>query len=138
MSIGGNYIQEPGGTLQIELGGVDWHDILQFEGEAQLLGGDVFISFWDNLAPQDGMSFDFLHAEKGGRGEFESVYGSDDWIWELAYMDIDTSIPWREVVQLTARSVSSPVPEPTTCSLLGLGILALAGMRRNRFRTGES
>ena len=104
----------------------------------KLLGGDLFISFWDSFAPQDGMNFDFLHAEQGGRGAFESVYGPEGWIWELAYMDTDTSIAGWEVVQLTARSVSSPAPEPTTSSLLGFGILALAGMRRRRFRAGKS
>lgn len=130
LTLGGNYIQNPGGSLEIELGSETWYDQLHVLGTADI-SGDLMLSFWADYLPQVGMTFDFLTAGLGGIGAFDEIYGPDGWKWDLLYVDIEgANTEGWDLIRLVAASGPNSVPEPSSALLLGSGLLALLGLRR--------
>ena len=74
-TINGDYTQESGGTLEIEIGGVipgDEHDVLNVTGNVTL-GGKLNINFINGYAPKEGDFFEFLQIGGAGTESFSDV-----------------------------------------------------------------
>ncbi len=81
LTIDGNYLQQSGGILEIEIGGVtsnSEHDLLHITGNATL-GGTLKLFFADGFAPQGGNpsteddTFDFIAVDGTINGSFSEV-----------------------------------------------------------------
>ncbi|MEX2168328.1 MAG: LamG domain-containing protein [Pirellulales bacterium] len=63
LTVQGNYIQQPGSTLAIEIGGLtegQSYDVLNVTGSMTLNGGTLSVSLIDGFMPAAGNSFDIL------------------------------------------------------------------------------
>ncbi|MGE0486265.1 MAG: hypothetical protein AB7Q81_19100, partial [Gammaproteobacteria bacterium] len=125
LTVDGDYQQNPGAILDIEIGGSDQgitYDLLAILGSA-LLAGDVEVSLFDGFVPNLGESFVFLEAAGGISGTFDNIFCTScaGVVFELFH--------GADFVSLTA--VAAPVPLPAGAWLL----LAPAGFvlaRRRR------
>jgi hypothetical protein len=75
LTIEGDFVQQAGGRLEIEVGGTtpdSAHDVLQATGAATL-GGTLAIAFINGFAPRAGQSFALLKAGGGINGSFANV-----------------------------------------------------------------
>lgn len=73
--IDGDYIQNPGGRLEIQIGGTMpevQHDLLQVTGEASL-AGKLSLDFINGFAPKKGQSFEFLKLGGVVTGRFDEI-----------------------------------------------------------------
>lgn len=130
LTINGNYTQA-GGILEIELGGTgeNQYDILNITGTADLNNGALKLLLYGGYIPTGDDSFDVVFA-KTITGLFTLDGSATGWTWNIAYLDLDSSIIGADTVRLTAEA---PVPIPPTVWLLGSGLVGLIGLRR-RFR----
>jgi len=132
LTIDGNYIQDPVGTLLIELGGYapgTDSDLLEITGTAQLDGG-LGVSLWNGFTPSDGDEFDILKAgELSGMFDANSLIFPKGWSWQIAYLDLDGNNTY-DTVRLTANSV----PVPAAVWLLASGLIGLVGLRHQKTR----
>jgi len=128
LTINGNYIQDALGILEIELGGLGNHDILNITGIADLAGTLKLLLYGDYTASEVkvGDFFDVLFAS-AITGEFTVNGSATGWNWNIAYLDFDTSVIGPDTVRLTAQA---PVPIPPTVWLLGAGLIGLFGIKR--------
>ncbi len=129
LTITGDYIQDPIGTLLIELGGntqgVDY-DYLNITGLA-VLGGILEVTLWNGFNPQNGDIFDILQAGSiSGEFDFNQLIMPNGWSWEIAYLNLDDGISGNDIVRLTANAV----PLPNAIWLLSSGVIGLIGIRR--------
>jgi hypothetical protein len=131
LTLDGNYVQLPGGVLDIQVAGTDSdsYDHFDVKGSVTLdAGGMLELDFIDGFAPQTGDVFDFMTATRTTTGS-----GFDDvMITGLApgfdYMLGKTS---GGGFGLTALNDGVSVPEPGSVALLlGGGLLMLKGRRR--------
>lgn len=130
LTIDGDFIQDPVGTLLIELGGynpgVD-SDLLEITGYA-FLDGRLEVSLWNGFTPADGDEFDILRAgEIVGGFDLNSLVFPKSWSWQIAYLDLDSNNTY-DTVRLTANSV----PVPAAIWLFASGLIGLVSIRRNR------
>ena len=75
LTIDGDYVQQPGGTLEIEIGGFvsgENHDLLVVTGDASL-GGELRVKFIDGFAPMEGDEFVFLDVQGAAALGFSDV-----------------------------------------------------------------
>ena len=120
--ITGNYIQTVAGTYEIELGGYNGgvdHDLVHVTGTATLDGAlDVLLI--DPFVPLLGDTFDVLVADGGIIDQGLDVTSLNAQVGGYSY-EIIAGTGSTEILRLTA------IPEPSTCTLLGLGVLGLLG-----------
>ncbi|MBL9172285.1 MAG: hypothetical protein JNL10_02010 [Verrucomicrobiales bacterium] len=75
LSVQGNYVQQAGGQLEIEIAGTKagtGYDVLQVSGAATV-GGVLKVNFTEGFAPKTGQTFPVLLAGGGITGTFERV-----------------------------------------------------------------
>ena len=133
VEIEGDYVQDPGATLEIELAGTDAADFdrVVVEGSAYL-SGVIQVLLLDGFMPSAGDVFEVLLAaaifdlgvdirlpDLGSRLALQA-----DWI---SSEDGDALVLWA---QGGAASAAVAVPEPATALLLAAGLLGLALQRR--------
>lgn len=127
--ITGNYVQTAAGTYEVELGGYNGgvdHDLVHVTGTATLDGAlDVLLI--DPFVPQLGDTFDVLIADGGIIDQGLDVHSLSPQIGGYLY-EIVAGAGSTEILRLTA------IPEPSTCTLLGLGVIGLLGLGRRRKR----
>ncbi len=82
LSISGNYSEEAGGNLEIQVFGPGISDLLTISGQASL-GGNLLVLTESNLA--DGATMTFLTAGAGINGIFDSISGSAVLGYSLQY-----------------------------------------------------
>ncbi len=128
--MGGNYIQEMNGLLEIEVGqaGID---LLMVEGSASL-GGSLMVLLLPPVDLVPGTEHDFLLAGDGITGMFDDMRVPLNRFGEPIFdVTVDNNRAY-----LTVRDVSFllPVPEPTSAVLLVVAGAAVAGRRRRRER----
>jgi len=122
LSIVGDYQQESGGTLQIEIG-EEAHDVLSVSGQIMLLGGTLEVVLSEGFQPQLGDMFDIL--------DFGSFEGSG--FETLSLQPMGGGLGW-DTSQLSVDGTLSvtAIPEPNVAMLAGLATLMLACRRRIR------
>ena len=135
LSVIGDYTQESGGSLLIEIGGLlsgDEYDVLDVTGTASL-GGTLDVSLWGDFNPFAGNSFDILLAETIA-GEFDllslpSLTGGV--FWEVNYLP--DFFGTTDIVRL---NVVSTVPIPPAIWLFGSGLIGFLSFGRRPLRGG--
>jgi hypothetical protein len=123
LTVAGDYTQEPGSTLDIELGGtaLGQYDQLNIDGNLSLLGGDLDVLLWNGYVPTTSASFDILNwtGSLSGPG-FDSIeypalpagyYFQPEW---------STNSLTPEVLY----NGGPAAPDPATFWLVGCGLLA--------------
>ncbi|TXT23052.1 MAG: hypothetical protein FD134_2296 [Gallionellaceae bacterium] len=144
LSITGDYTQSALGTFTAEIGGLlagTQYDVLNVSGTA-FLDGLLNVSLYDLggglFAPHAGDYFDILTASTI-TGSFSSLsfatLSDPNLFWRVSYLT--DAIGTTDVVRLSVAQnavVPAPVPEPETYAMLlaGLGLLGVAGRRRNK------
>ncbi len=122
----GDYTQDAGSTLFIELGGEAQgvtYDLLSITGNASL-AGTLEVDLYGGYTPDVGDSFDIL-VTSWLTGEFDDLIGPAGWAWAVAYLDLDGN-SFNDTVRLTANAV----PIPPTLWLFTAAVAALMGLRR--------
>ncbi len=130
--IGGAYTQESTGVLAIELGGLtqgteyDWLDV----NGAVTLAGSLEVSLIDDFIPSFADTFDIVTATTVALDPSLSFTAPEGFLGNYSFtMDVVGGGPRGQILRLTV------VPEPASCLLLVLGVLALlCRARRNRGR----
>ncbi|EXJ16062.1 hypothetical protein D779_0686 [Imhoffiella purpurea] len=122
--IDGDYEQLAGSTLLIEIAGESVFDTLDIGGQASILGGTLEISFLDGYLPKEGDTFEFLLADGGVSGSFDSFLCDNCGALDFSF-DYGSNY-----MKLIAGS-STTVPLPGGIWLFGSALgLALALRRR--------
>lgn len=127
-SLNGNFVQGAGGALLIELSGatpVSQFDFFDVNGAVNL-NGSVQVSLLNGFSPALNDTFRFLEFNAGARtGQFAGPVKLDPafpFDYQLSYDNMGAYI----TVVL--------IPEPSTCALLGAGLLAGLVARRRQGR----
>jgi len=122
LHVAGDYSQD-GGLIVIEIAGPSAFDILDVTGAVMLDNVLIRFVFTGGFGPSAGAAFDFL---KGASLSLDDVsYEVEGLMAGFSYGVSDLN----GVLSLTARTDGSPIPEPYTLLLAGVGLLALL-MRR--------
>jgi hypothetical protein len=131
LTVAGDYTQEPGSTLDIELGGTapGQYDQLSIDGNLSLLGGDLDVLLWNGYVPTTSASFDILNwtGSLSGPGfdsieypalptgyYFQTEWGTNSLALEVLY------------------NGGPAAPDPATFWLVGGGLVAGGYWRRRR------
>lgn len=112
--------------LTIEIGGLNpgtEHDLLDVQGDINLLGGTLNIVQWDDFNPQYGNSFTIL--------SFASLNGTFDTINAFG---LDSGLAW-DFSSLYSSGTLWVIPEPSSALLLLLSAATLGLLRRGRRAT---
>ena len=116
-------LRDIGGLIVIEIAGPSAFDILDVTGAVMLDNVLIRFVFTGGFGPSAGAAFDFL---KGASLSLDDVsYEVEGLMAGFSYGVSDLN----GVLSLTARTDGSPIPEPYTLLLAGVGLLALL-MRR--------
>lgn len=102
LSVGGDYTQREGSTLEIDLSSAIEYDRLDVSGDVVLLGGDLTILLDTGFAPALGDSFDIL--------DFTTLTGNFD---NIEYPSLSPGLAWDDSALLTTGEIS------VVASLLG-------------------
>jgi hypothetical protein len=139
LTIGGDYTQEAGGNLQIDIAGTgpSGYDILLVTGKVTLLAGsELTLDFLNGFVPVAGDTFDFLQAGGGLTGGFSQVVveGLTNGLQYLLQSDGSNGY---ELVTTTPS-----VPDGgNTLTMLLIGVCALIGakciLQASRQRRGQ-
>jgi hypothetical protein len=130
LSIGGNYTQEAGGNLQIDIEGAGpstyAYDMLLVTGTITLLpGSELTLDFLNGFDPIAGDTFDFLQAGGGLTGSFSQVVAEGLANGLQALLQPDGSNGFK-----VALSDAPSVPDNShTLTLLLIGLIALIGAK---------
>lgn len=128
LTVDGNYTQESGSFLNIQLGGTGLGQFDQLNVNGNLsLAGTLDVSLWSGFVPGNGNTFDILNWTGALTGSFDAI-------------DYPTlSAGYYFEPQWGANSLTlevgyngSGTPEPATCFLIGAGLLV--GIYRWRAR----
>ena len=125
ITVEGDFSQGEQGTLHMELAGTKagrQYDQFIVAGEASL-AGTLEVSLLDGFEPQAGDNFDILKFSLT-RGDFDNVI----------LPALTGSLSW-DTTGLTSAGSLGVVPEPVSCTLLAMGMLAAVGYSRRRSRT---
>ncbi|MEM3485803.1 MAG: hypothetical protein QXI12_09295 [Candidatus Methanomethyliaceae archaeon] len=123
LTITGNYIQDPLGTLVIELAGYlqgTDYDFLSITGSATL-DGTLKIVLLSGFSPVVGSDFYIIHADGGISGQFALL--------DLPNLGSGKGI---KIIYLSNDVYAHVTPIPTSIILLGSGLLGIAGIMRKR------
>ena len=127
LSILGDYQQQSGGTLQMEIG-EEAHDVLSVSGQMTLLGGTLEVVLLDGFQPQRGDVFDVL--------DFGLLDGSGFDTLNLAALT--AGLGWdTSRLQVDGKLSVIAVPEPMTVKVCGVALLWLACRCRQRRLLGQ-
>ena len=120
LSILGDYQQQSGGTLQMELG-EEAYDVLSVSGQMTLLGGTLEVVLLDGFQPELGDVFDRL--------DFGSLAGSG--FDTLCLQPLGGGLGWdTSQLQVDGTLSVTAIPEPNVVTLGCLATLMLACTRR--------
>ena len=131
LTVDGDLTMQASSTLAIDIGGelagVDY-DVLNATGNAAIDGGTLDVSLVGGFAPGLGDAFDILNfATSSGTG-FDTFN-----LPTLGGLDWDTSnLLTTGILSVIAGGGGSAVPEPSSCLLLLIGILAAGVTHRSR------
>jgi len=128
LTIQGDYTQEAGATLAIELAGLvqgNDYDLLDVSGIAALNGGTLAVTLLDGFEPSEGDVFDFLDASVISGAGFDSV----------SLPALDEGLAWDTSSLMSSGSLlvsAATVPEPAAMVsfLLGAFGISLAARRK--------
>ena len=134
LTVDGNYIQGPDGTLLIDISSLTDFSSLDISGNAAL-GGTVQFDFLNGYVPQANDTFAFLDAASVS-GDFSSVdfAGIDCASCTAGFNGTD----FRFSLDTGGMGPTSTTPEPGALGLLVTGLLALAWARRRRRTTSRA
>ncbi len=123
-TVNGDYTQQIGGTLTMELGGTNratGYDVLAVTG-ALTLGGTLDVSLYGGFNPANGDSFDIL--------DWDSIIGTFD---TINLPSLSGELTWNSSNLYTTGTLQV-VPEPSTCAMLIIAAAGFAGhiVRRRR------
>ena len=133
LHVQGNYLQESGGLLLMEVGGLNPTDmdLLDVTGNVDL-AGKISLTFINGFAPRMGQQFEFIHAGGAVVGnpliEFPNL--APGFLYETSLAD--------GTLMLTAMNDGVLVPEPSTFALAVLGLIATVGLVARRGRASPS
>ena len=121
LTINGDFMQDAGGTMIIDITGADSFGVIDVTGMASL-GGTLDIDFLNGFKPTPGEMFDFLN------------YGSLDPLND-DFSNIDISdcpncaapVFGANGVVFEPEGPGGPVPEPSVLTLLGTALIAIGG-----------
>jgi hypothetical protein len=117
LNIAGTFLQTPGGTLQLEIGGTQAGvDYDQLVANVVLLGGTLEILLVDGYVPVGGESFDLFDFDSMG-GLFAAMELPSGIDWDTSNLYVDGT--------LSVALVNANVPEPTNVLLFVIGICIL-------------
>lgn len=134
LTIEGDYTQEAGGTLELEIGGLSaesQHDVLEVTGAVDL-NGQLLLRFIDGFAPQQDDTFELLQVG-GGLDLSQATFAVENLEPSFAF-DVT---PTAGGLQLTALNNGVFVPEPSTGAMAALAMIALR-TRRRRGQNGDA
>ncbi|MGH9342735.1 MAG: beta strand repeat-containing protein [Terriglobia bacterium] len=130
MNINGNFDLSSGSTLTLEIASAADYDSLNITGDGAF-DGIIDLDFLNGFAPSSGDSFDFI----SDSGTFD---------WDPSAIDFTGITPGTYTTDLSggfgltassnwsSGSPSSPVPEPGTLTLLGIGLAGFGIFSRKR------
>ena len=123
--VGGDYLQQAGGRLEIDLGGPDpeLHDQLLINDGSATLGGTLVVSLSNGFVPDPGQRFDIVWAGDGVEGAFADVL--------LPTLPGGLSLDVRPVP--SGLALVAVVPEPAGLWLLLAGLAGVLRARRTKF-----
>lgn len=130
-------IHEPGGTVRLEIAGLEdfQFDQIIVQEDLELLGGFLEIVFIDKFAPLQGQSFSLITVGGNASGDFDSINIlnlADGFEFSTKLVDVGGLTAY----QLTALSDGQFVPEPPGPVLIVSCILASLLFRPSRFSFG--
>ena len=103
--VSGNYVQNPGSTLEIEINRYGSCDYVYISGTATLNGGTVEVLPEDNLYA-DSSTYTFLRAIGGVTGEFDSV--TDDMLFFNTSLAYSSTSVYLQVERNYAKLAQTP------------------------------
>lgn len=97
LSAGGDIVFESGSLYEVEIGAAGESDLLSTTGAVTLDGGVVSVTALADF--EVGTSYQILHADGGGSGEFDGVTGDVESLFLAAELGYDVNDVFLEVIQ---------------------------------------
>ncbi|RIK74105.1 MAG: hypothetical protein DCC67_17020 [Planctomycetota bacterium] len=94
LTIVGNYVQQPGGVLSLQIGGqptAPWVEMLVVQGHVALTGGELQLTFVPGFMPMPGQVFDVLDFASLSGG-FALVKLPDRFYWNTSNLLLDGTV----------------------------------------------
>ncbi len=126
LTIDGDFILEPGATLEIQAAGTDpgLFDQLFVTGLAEFKQGSfIELDFLDGYLPQTGDLFAFIDAELGISGLTSELFLFPDLAPGFAF---DAGVVDGKFTLAALNNAQAATPEPRSLLLMGIGLLAFA------------
>lgn len=120
---GGGYFQGANGILLVTFGSPIAFDTFTFGGSASL-SGLLEVTLLDGFTPTLGQTFRFFNAPNT-TGAWDRIFSPGSF-WDVNYDTEGATLVYRGIAGASAA------PEPTTLSLLALGVFGFIGCRRRR------
>ncbi|MGH9351188.1 MAG: PEP-CTERM sorting domain-containing protein [Terriglobia bacterium] len=130
LTINGNYTQNAGGMLVIDISSATDYTMLDVNGNANL-DGTVDFNFLNGYVPLENTGFAFLHVSGSASGDFAGLdiagINCPSCTLDLSTMSLDTGN--------TPPSPISTTPEPGSLLLFGTGLVGLAWTLRPKLQS---